>query len=110
LAGNNAGGNGMVFCRACGRQIHCSATACPGCGARQPGSLGASDCTILSAALLCFIFGLLGAHRFYVRKYGTAVLMIFTLGGLGLWVLIDFILILSASFTDREGHRLRNWV
>lgn len=28
----------MVFCRGCGKQIHVTATACPGCGAVQPGT------------------------------------------------------------------------
>jgi len=49
----------------------------------------------LAAALLAFFLGGLGIHRFYVGKIGTGVLMIFTLGGLGIWALIDFIVILS---------------
>jgi len=42
-------------------------------------------------------------HRFYVGKIGTGVLMILTFGGLGIWVLIDFIMILVGKFTDKEG-------
>ena len=63
----------------------------------------------LAATLLCFFLGALGIHRFYVGKIGTGILMIITLGGLGAWVLIDFIMILLGSFRDKEGLRLYNW-
>jgi TM2 domain-containing membrane protein YozV len=65
------------------------------------------------AALLCFFLGSLGVHRFYLGKIGTGILQIillvlgsillifgigaFLYGILGLWVLIDFILILTGS-------------
>jgi TM2 domain-containing membrane protein YozV len=61
---------------------------------------------MVPAALLCFFLGGLGAHRFYVGKVGTALLMILTLGGVGIWVLIDFIMILTGSFKDKEGRDL----
>lgn len=60
----------------------------------------------LVAVLLCFFLGVLGIHRFYVGKIGTAILMIITLGGFGLWVLIDFIMILIGKFTDKQGQPL----
>jgi hypothetical protein len=63
----------------------------------------------LAATLLCFFLGALGVHRFYVGKIGTGVLMIVTLGGLGVWVLVDFIMILLGSFRDKDGLRLYNW-
>ena len=46
------------------------------------------------ALLLCFFLGGLGGHRFYVGKIGTAILQIVTLGGLGIWTLIDFVMII----------------
>ena len=52
---------------------------------------------------------MIGVHRFYVGKVGTGILMIVTLGGLGIWVLIDFIVILVGSFKDKEGRVLINW-
>ncbi|TMR98639.1 TM2 domain-containing protein [Nonomuraea basaltis] len=60
----------------------------------------------LVAVLLCFFLGVLGVHRFYVGKIGTGILMIVTLGGFGVWVLIDFIMILVGKFTDKQGQPL----
>jgi TM2 domain-containing membrane protein YozV len=53
--------------------------------------------------LLCFFFGAFGIHRFYAGKIGTGILMLLTLGGLGIWTLIDFIIIVCGNFQDREG-------
>jgi TM2 domain-containing membrane protein YozV len=58
------------------------------------------------AALLCFFLGALGVHRFYVGKVGTGILQLVTIGGLGLWALIDFIVILIGKFSDKQGNRL----
>ncbi len=101
-------GNEMVFCRACGRQIHVTAQACPGCGARQIAA-GESERQILVAFLLCFFLGYLGAHRYYVGKIGTGLLMLVTAGGFGIWWLIDLIMILAGSFRDIDGKTLRQW-
>lgn len=58
------------------------------------------------AILLCFFLGALGAHRFYVGKIGTGILMLLTLGGFGIWAIIDFIMIVIGNFTDKEGRAL----
>ena len=58
--------------------------------------------------LLCFFLGGLGVHRFYVGKIGTGILMLLTLGGLGIWTLIDFIIIACGNFTDKEGNQIKS--
>lgn len=68
-----------------------------------------SEKKILPAFLLCFFFGIFGVHRFYVGKVGTGILHLVTLGVLGLWTLIDFVMIVIGSFTDSEGNKITEW-
>ena len=58
------------------------------------------------AAVLCFFLGAFGVHRFYVGKVGTGIVQFLTLGGLGIWALVDFVMILIGSFTDKQGNKL----
>ncbi len=58
----------------------------------------------LVVLLLCIFLGGIGVHRFYVGKIGTGILMILTFGGLGIWTLIDLIMIIVGKFTDKEGN------
>lgn len=67
-----------------------------------------SDKDFLAMILLCFFLGSLGVHRFYAGKVGTGILMLLTLGGLGLWVLIDLIMIITGNFTDGDGYKIKN--
>jgi TM2 domain-containing membrane protein YozV len=103
----------MVFCRGCGKEIHDSAPTCPSCGAvqiqQQGWTASASDKRILPAFLLCFFFGIFGAHRFYAGKIGSAVAQLLTIGGLGVWTLVDLILLACGAFTDAAGNRITAW-
>ncbi len=58
----------MVFCRACGKEIHETAVACPHCGAAQRlgGPVAVKSQTV--AALLTAFLGGFGIHRFYLGK------------------------------------------
>ena len=66
-----------------------------------------SDKGFVPTVLLCFFLGGLGVHRFYVGKVGPGLLMLFTLGGFGIWTLIDFVMIILGSFTDAEGNEIK---
>ena len=57
--------------------------------------------------LLCIFLGTFGLHRFMVNKIGTGILMILTAGGLGIWWLIDTIMIVVGAFTDSDGKHVR---
>ncbi len=67
----------------------------------------ASRKNLLVATLLCFFLGPLGIHRFYVGKVGTGVVQLLTAGGLGVWTLVDFIMLLCQAFKDSDGYTLR---
>lgn len=60
----------------------------------------------LTTLLLCIFLGSLGGHRFYTGKIGTAILMLVTCGGCGIWTLIDLIMIIMGNFTDKDGNAI----
>lgn len=99
-----------MFCPHCGAEINENAVVCVKCGcavsAQKKVDINASDKDWITTLLLCFFLGSLGIHRFYVGKTGTGILQLLTLGGCGIWTLIDFIMIAIGSFTDAEGRSL----
>lgn len=57
----------------------------------------------LVAVLLSFFLGTLGVDRFYLGYTGLGIVKLITCGGLGVWWLIDFVLILVNSLPDANG-------
>lgn len=57
----------------------------------------------LTAVLLAFFVGGLGIHRFYLGYTWQGVVQLLTLGGLGIWSLIDFIRILTGSLQPKNS-------
>ena len=58
------------------------------------------------AILLSIFVGYLGIDRFYLGYIGLGVLKLLTLGGIGIWYLIDMILIASGNLKDADGQEL----
>jgi len=62
----------------------------------------------LTTLLLAIFLGCLGIHRFYVGKIGTGILMLlFGWATLGIWLLIDLIIIVTGNFRDKEDKLIK---
>ena len=53
--------------------------------------------------IVSIFLGNLGIHRFIAGKAGSGVAMLLTLGGCGIWTIIDIISIATGKFTDGQG-------
>lgn len=100
-----------MFCSNCGKELSIGANYCQNCGHRiqENRIMEISPRSQIAATILCFCLGGIGVHRFYAGKVGTGILMILTIGGVGIWWLIDFIMIVTSSFTDKEGRLVSGW-
>ncbi len=58
------------------------------------------------ALVLSIVVGTIGVDRFYLGKVGTGILKLITFGGLGIWYLVDIILIAIKKLEDKDGYRL----
>lgn len=122
-----------MFCPKCGKETPENQAFCASCGAplavASQGigvpAAGISPKSRLATALLAWFLGGFGAHRFYIGKTGTAIVMlvlgligwatVWFLVGIpfliivGIWSLVDFILAVAGNMKDSNGLPIEKW-
>lgn len=77
---------------------------CPNCGElaqKAPNYTSRKDWP--TTLFLCWFLGIFGIHSFYVGKVKNGIFQLLTLGGFGIWTLIDFFNIVLRNYRDGEG-------
>lgn len=100
------------FCSECGSIINAKAEICPKCGVRQAVAVDTQGQELknkwLTTLLLCWFLGVFGVHRFYTGHTLIGVLQLLTLGGCGIWALVDLVIIVTGGYKDAEGNPLKS--
>jgi TM2 domain-containing membrane protein YozV len=59
-----------------------------------------------TALILSIFLGEFGIDRFYLGYIGTGILKLITVGGLGIWYMIDIIQIALGNMKTKDGQSL----
>ena len=95
---------GTRFCLSCGKETFAGAQVCSNCGISLAPT---SDKDLVTASLLSWLVGWLGIDRFYLGYTGLGIVKLVTLGGCGIWALIDVILVVLRKLPDAQGRPLK---
>ena len=60
----------------------------------------------MTALILSLLLGGMGIDRFYLGYTGLGIVKLITVGGCGVWALIDIILIATGKMKDADGNEL----
>jgi hypothetical protein len=99
-------------CEKCGKEIPEGTSSCPSCVANPaPQPVTAPVATDdskdwLTTLLLSIFVGQLGVDRFYLGYIGLGVLKLLTVGGCGIWWLVDVLMIATDKMKDAKGRTL----
>lgn len=97
-------GKGNKYCQNCGLPTDINADICVRCGTKLLSSSEGKDWTV--TLILSVLVGQFGIDRFYTGYTGLGILKLLTVGGCGIWWLIDVILIATGKYRDSNGNLL----
>lgn len=70
----------------------------------QSGAAAGYDWT--TTLILAIFLGSLGVDRFYTGNMMLGIIKLITLGGCGIWTIIDIVMIATGSYKDGQGRPL----
>ena len=95
-------------CPFCGGEINAQATRCKHCQKWIDEPISKTR-KFLDTVLLSWFLGCYGIHRFYTGYYTIGIIQLCTLGGFGIWSLIDFVSICLGNFKSSKGLPLEKY-
>lgn len=104
-----------MFCSNCGKEIDDKAVICIHCGCTTSNVKDKKNKSMLTAVLLWLFLGSIGAHRFYLQHTASGIVQLLCLVFcrliipgiiLGIWLLIDIILLISGKLKSADVSEL----